>query len=125
MPVRQIVVEPATYQEAVDVTASSVMKEAHRVYGGWAQQLGSLVQNFYDEENYGHWQGLWAIATKCFSAGYHGYSVDAALAVANALAPEFNLAGWGRLEELARKSWDLGTKFSGRKAKQRKKAAPT
>lgn len=122
MPVSEIrVSEPQAY-EAVDVIASSVLKEPHRKFGGWMKELANLVHTYYTPEIKGHWQGLWTLATKCFSRGYKGWSMEAALDEARVIAREFNIEGVD-FEKLCTESYELGTRYGEKRAKRKKAPA--
>ncbi|OYT55246.1 MAG: hypothetical protein B6U76_06560 [Desulfurococcales archaeon ex4484_217_2] len=120
MPVEEIrVAKPSPY-EAVDVTASATLKETHKKFGGWMKELAGIVHSYYSAEIKGSWQALWTVATKCFSAGYHGYSLDKTIEIARALADEFNIPTEVDIEKLASEAWELGCRYGERRAKRPK-----
>lgn len=122
MPIREISVgEPEAY-EAVDVVASSALKAVHRTFGAWMRELAALVHEYYDEDSWGQWQALWFVATKAFSAGYKGKERESAIQGIIAEGASLNVDRIPRIDDLARAAYNLGTKYSGRRAKQRKKA---
>lgn len=127
MPVKRIVVdghviEPADAQEALAVVSWFAPVEQRKLREKWTQELANLIRGLDGEKVSKRWQELWRVATKCFSAGRRGYPVDTTLKIANVIAKELNLAGFRRLEELARGAWELGVKYSGKRPKQRKGA---
>lgn len=98
MPVDRIEIRDPSAYEAVDVIASSVLKEPHKRYGTWMKKLAAIVHRFYETK--GNWQGLWTIATRVFGLAYHGHTLEVCKAMASALATEMNVDP-GVAEDLA------------------------
>jgi len=84
VPVKEIVIVPETYEEAVDVTGSSAMKKPHQRFGEWMKKLAAHIKPFYERK--GNWQALWTIATRVFGLCYHGHDISVARALARSLA---------------------------------------
>ena len=100
MPKYSVSLEDIEAYELVDASATA-MKEKHRVFGTWMKKLATIVKDVAKPEK-GHWQPYWTIATRVFGLVYKGgHNEDVAVALANALASEFNV-DVGKAEDLAR-----------------------
>ena len=89
MPVKRIEVEAPTDYEAVDVIASSALKEPHRKFGRWMRGLAGIVSEFVKQK--GRWQPVWTVATRVFGLAYHGHTPDVSRALAHELAREMGI----------------------------------
>ncbi len=105
--------------QMVDAVASVALKEPHKKYGNWMRELASIVHAYYTPEYKGSWQGLWTIATRAFSFGYRGYSLDNAIGVLRQLAAEFNV-DIPDLDRFIASCYELGTRYGEKRAKRAK-----
>jgi len=93
VPVKEIVVTPETYREAVDVVTSSSMKREHRKYGDIARKLAGVLKGILAEAGIpkGQWQGYWTVAARCLSLARAGHNLPVLRALAGSLAREMGL----------------------------------
>jgi len=89
MPVGRIEVENPTDYEAVDVIASSALKQPHKKYGNWMRNLAGVVREYVKQK--GRWQPVWTVATRVFGLAYHGHTVDVSKSLAHELASEMGI----------------------------------
>ena len=108
--------------EAVDAVASVSMKHLHKKFGQWMRELANIVHTYYTPELKGKWQALWTIATRAFSFGYRGYSVERTIEICREIAREFNV-DISDFEEFVRNCYELGARYGERRAKRPKTEA--
>ena len=111
MPVKEILVTPEDYKEAVDVTASASMKRAHKVYGQYAKRIAEVLRaNFRIGK--GDWQKYWTIATRVCGIFYGGHSLEVGRALADSLGREMGVRDAARIAEVIYANMDyiLGKK---------------
>jgi len=105
---RKLVIEAPdiTPYEAVDVTASLMLKEPHRRFGDWMKRVASIVKEVLGEDRVkGQWQPYWTIATRVFGLVYRGHSKEVCATLARALAEEMQVDP-GLAERIAEKIYD-------------------
>lgn len=94
MPTGKVVVEIVnpSYGEAVDVVASTELKERHKPYGEMIRRLAEVIRRELKPRR-GEWQKVWSVATKVFGYLYRGYSVNEVRGIATALGRAYGVNG--------------------------------
>jgi len=122
MPKRVTIQDIEDAYEQVDAVTSIALKEPHKKFGQWMRELANIVHTYYSPEIKGSWQALWTVATKAFSYGYKGHTLEATVAAVTPLADEFNISGAVDVEKLITEAWELGSRYGERRAKRPKQA---
>jgi len=112
--IKQIVHEDLEPYEAVDAVASVVLKDKHKIYGNMIRLLANAIKGLVgDEYRKGSWQPLWTIATKAFSMGVKGWSLETTI---DSLKPQADkLANFplDKFNDLVKIAWELGQQYAG------------
>jgi len=112
--IKQVVYEDLEPYESVDANASVALKEKHRIYGQMIRLLSEKIKTVIgDSYRKGMWQSVWTIATKAFSLGVKGWSLET---TKNTLKPQADsLANFpsDKFELIVSTAWDLGTRYVG------------
>jgi len=112
--VKQVVFEDLEPYESVDANASVALKEKHRIYGQMIRLLAEKLKGVLgDSYRKGMWQSTWTIATKAFSMGVKGWSLET---TKNTLRPQAeSLANFpmDKFDLVVATAWDLGQRYVG------------
>jgi len=112
--IKQVVYEDLEPYESVDANASVALKEKHRIYGQMIRLLAEKLKGVLgDSYRKGMWQSVWTVATKAFSLGVKGWSLDT---TKNTLRPQAeSLVNFptDKFDLIVTTAWDLGQRYVG------------
>ena len=112
--IKQIIIEDLEPYESIDANASVALKEKHKIYGQLIRLLAEKLKGILgDGYRKGMWQSSWTIATKAFSMGVKGWSLET---TRNTLRPQAeSLEGFpmDKFDTIVATAWDLGVRYVG------------
>jgi len=112
--IKQLILEDLEPYESVDANASVALKAKHKVYGDMIRLLAEKIKGILgDSYRKGMWQAVWTIATKAFSLGVKGWSLET---TKNTLKPQSDaLANFPseKFDLIVATAWDLGQRYVG------------
>jgi len=112
--IKQVVHEDLEPYEAIDAVASVALKEKHRVYGNIMRSLSNALKGIVgDTYVKGAWQPLWTVATKAFSLGVKGWSLETTMASLRPQAEKLANFPLDKFEDIVRTAWEHGQRYAG------------